>query len=170
MKLKIYLGIASLLITLTPQTAWGCLPLSELPPSVDPSSHRHPSAPAVELTRVTRGTDTAHGTAGSCSGGGLFGFIIFSIPSTFESRKLLYRFELVAGEVRDHTGELRNDMFQTTPQIGVEEDGKLFFTFTWNDGATFKQEPLNLIVRVTAIRQSGLSGDSIDVIVRDPGR
>jgi hypothetical protein len=167
MKLKIYLGIACLLVTLTPQTAWGCLPLPTLPPSLDPSSHRRPPAPAVKLTRIVRGTDQfTH----PCAGGGLYGFITFSISSTPESRKLLYLFELVAGEVRDDTGEFRADMFQMSPESGVEVDDQLLFTFSWRDGNTFKQEPLNLIVRVTAIRQSGLSGGSTDVIVRDPGR
>jgi hypothetical protein len=169
MKLKIYLGIACLLVALTPQTALGCSPVPTLPPSLDPSSHRRPPVPAVKLTGVIRGTDPQESKF-HCSGNGEYGSIIFSIPATPESKKLLYLFELVAGELRDDTGKHRADIFPNTPQIGSEDDGKLFFTFNWIDGATFKQEPLNLIVRVTAIRQSGLSGGSTDVIVRDPGR
>ncbi|RJF89725.1 hypothetical protein D3874_24425 [Oleomonas cavernae] len=96
--------------------------------------------------------------------------IVFAVPATAESRDLLYQFELVSGATED----LFFWSTEKTANVGAapafEHEGKLFFVFPWTDDASQVQEALDLKVRVTAFRRSGLRGGSTEIQVHDPGR
>lgn len=117
-----------------------------------------PEAPKVTVHSITRGN--ADDPRNSCAD---IGVVVLAIPATAESRKLAYSFETVSGTADDI-------IFQLGPSAGEEEDGRLLFVFPWLDGASRKQEPLDLTVRVTPFRRSGLVGKPIDIRVVDGGR
>lgn len=117
-----------------------------------------PASPQITVQSITRGN--ADDARDSCSDTGV---VVLEIPATAESRKLAYSFEMVSGTADDV-------IFQPGPSEGYEKDGKLLFYFPWLDGAAKKQEPLNLVVRVTPYRMSGLSGKPNEVKIVDNGR
>jgi hypothetical protein len=116
-----------------------------------------PPAPNVTVESISRGGDIP---LSSCDDTGV---VVLSVPADLETRDLAYSFEVVSGSADDV-------IFQPVPSTGLEDAGKFFFVFPWVDGTENTQEPLSLVVRVTAFRRSGLAGGSTDVSVVHPGR
>lgn len=117
-----------------------------------------PPAPAVALVSISRGN--ADDPRDSC---GDTGVIVLSVPATAENKELAFSFDLVSGTADDL-------IFQPGHFTGFEHDGKLLFVFPWVDGASDKQEPLDLVVRVTSYLRSGLTGAATEIRVQDNGR
>ena len=116
-----------------------------------------PAKPAFAVDAVYRGN--AKDPRDSC---GDTGVIVLTVPANAETRSLAYTFELVRGEADDL-------IFFEGAFTGFESEGKIEFVFPWLDGADAKQEPLDLTVRITPYRLSGLKGEPVEVAIRDAG-
>ena len=117
-----------------------------------------PPPPAITIESISRGN--ARDPRDSC---GDTGVIALSIPATPLNRELAFSFDLVSGETDDL-------IFQPGHFTGFEHDGKLLFVFPWVDGASDKQEPLDLTVQVTPYLLSGVAGTATEIHVKDRGR
>jgi hypothetical protein len=117
-----------------------------------------PAKPTFAVDAVYRGS--AENPNDSC---GDTGVIVLSVPADAETRSLAYTFQLLRGEADDL-------IFFEGAFKGFESEGKIAFVFPWVDGADAKQEPLDLTVRITPYRMSGLRGKPTKVSIRDPGR
>lgn len=116
-----------------------------------------PAKPAFAIDAVYRGN--VKDPSDSC---GDTGVIVLSVPANAETRSLAYTFELVRGEADDL-------IFFEGAFTGIENEGKIEFVFPWLDGAHAKQEALDLTVRITPYRLSGLKGEPVEIAVRDAG-
>lgn len=119
-----------------------------------------PDSPRIAVKSIHRGN--AEDPTDSC---GDTGVIALVMPATEEAKEIAYTFELMSGEADDLI------FFEGTFQGFEDEETKqLQFVFPWLDGATAKQEPLNLVVRVTPYRLSGLKGQPVTLKITDAGR
>jgi hypothetical protein len=154
--------ILLLVLALSSPMAFACSFVRPIPVEFDATlaktGETPPPAPLVTVESITRGNGDDPGD--SCSDTGV---VVLSVPATRKTKDIAYTFEIVSGSADD-------TIFYSVPSVGFKSKGKYLFVFPWVDGAKSKQEPLNLVVRVTAFRRSGLKGESADVTITDPGR
>ncbi|TXH70543.1 MAG: hypothetical protein E6Q88_08380 [Lysobacteraceae bacterium] len=152
----------SLFLALCAPAAFACSFAQPIPVEFDAAQaktgERAPAAPMVSVESIRRGN--ANDPFDSC---GDTGVVVLSVPATRKTKGLAYTFEVISGTADDV-------IFDPSPSFGFKSDGKYLFVFPWVDGADNAQEPLNLVVRVTAYRRSGLKGGSTDVAITDRGR
>jgi hypothetical protein len=117
-----------------------------------------PPPPAVAIEAISRGS--ANNPLSSCADTGV---AVLSIPATAANKGLVFSFDLVSGNTDDR-------IFPPGLFTGFEGNGKIQFVFPWVDGASDKQEPLDLVVRVTPYLHSGLAGAPTEVRIKDNGR
>jgi hypothetical protein len=122
------------------------------------SGEQPPDMPRVTVEAVTRGreSDSRH----PCPSPGV---LVLSIPVTPESRQLAYSFEMISGSASGF-------LFRHGPNEGVEENGKLWFRLPGLEGVSTRHGPLNLVIRITPFRRSGLAGKPTDIKVVDGAR
>lgn len=117
-----------------------------------------PPSPVVTIEAISRGN--ANNPHSSCADTGV---IVLSIPATAANKELVFSFDPVSGEADAR-------IFRAGYYTGFEENGKFLFVFPWVDGASDKQEPLDLAARVTPYLRSGLAGVPTEVRIKDNGR
>jgi hypothetical protein len=117
---------------------------------------RKPKAPLVRVVSIERGSAAGHSCASS-------GVLRLAIATTKRDAGAVYTFRVIRG------GKGRS-FVQDGPLTGTLEDGTMAFLFPFDDGATARQEPLDFVIRVTALTRSGRRGGRTDLRVTDPGR
>lgn len=118
-----------------------------------------PGMPEIRVEGVMRGD--AHEPRYSCSD---IGIVSLSVADAAETAELSYELVVVEGR---HESEIVPTR-PLRPRAG--ENRRRYFVFSWLDGDTHRQEPLDLHVRVTALSASGVRGGSSVVRILDPGR
>jgi hypothetical protein len=127
-------------------------------PAPDAPKEAAPRAPLVVVESIGRGYRGKR--ADSCADTGV---VTLVIDVDEVSRGVVYDFREISGRADDI-------IFEPGAVSGGYGVGKVAFVFPWIDGATHKQEPLDLVVRVTALTRSGVVGGFTDVHLRHPGR
>lgn len=120
-----------------------------------PPRAKKPKAPKVRVEAITRGSDAGHSCASS-------GVVRLAIDTTPRNADAVYAFRVIRGD--------GHHAFPAGALEGSRDGGTVRFVFPFDDGATASQEPLDFVVRVTAITRAGRKGAHRDVVVRDPGR
>jgi|SRR6188768_723990 len=107
-------------------------------------------APAVSVEGIRRGTN---GDPGMCADAGV---LVLKVPRAAQG----YSFELVEGRFDD----------QVFPQGFVQPTRPGYLTFVWLDGNTDVQEPIDVVVKVTAISNIGVLSEPLLLKIEHPGR
>lgn len=136
-------------------------PLPDPPLAI--AGEKPPALPPLTIDGVVRGQPDGN----SCSD---LGFITLSAPVDAENITLYYEAEIISSTIP--AGIFMSPMKDKgililTPSI---EKNRISMFFLWLDGAKAKQEPVELKIRVTAFRRSGLRGESRELTITDPGR
>jgi hypothetical protein len=118
-------------------------------PVMRPSTTFAP-APAVSVESIRRGTS---GDAGMCADAGV---LVLKVPGAAQG----YSFELVEGRFDD----------QVFPRGFVQPTRPGYLTFVWLDGNTDVQEPIGVVVKVTAISSLGVLSEPLLLKIEHPGR
>jgi hypothetical protein len=121
----------------------------ELGPVLRPSNVLLP-APAVSVVSIERGYND--GDSGSCADAGI---LVLKVPSNAYG----YRFELVEGAFDD----------VVFPDYFVRPIGGGELRFVWLDGRRNYQEPIKVVVRVTAISSTGAVSEPSVLPIEHPG-
>jgi hypothetical protein len=107
-------------------------------------------APKVTVDRIERGK---RGDPGMCADAGV---LVLAVAND----ALGYSFEIVEGAF--------DDVVSPEGFIRSTEPGLL--RFVWLDGSTYAQEPIRVVVKVTAMSATGSVSEPLLLRVEDPGR
>lgn len=118
-------------------------------PVMRPSPTLSP-APAINVESIRRGTK---GEVGMCADAGI---LVLNVPKAPQG----YSFELVEGKFDD----------EVFPQGFVQPTRPGYLTFVWLDGNTDLQEPISVVVKITAMSSLGVLSEPLLLKIEDPGR
>ena len=111
--------------------------------------------PSFTVTSIERGRK---GYSGSCAGAG-----ILTIRAERFQPDTGYIFSLAEGEMEDQL--FYPSTIQKVP--GSEEPGEYFFI--WLDGNTEAQEPIDIVIKITAVSKDGGRSEPQYLKVQHPG-
>ena len=106
--------------------------------------------PAVSVDRIERGHQ---GDAGLCADAGI---LVLKVPTEM----LGYSFELVEGTFDD----------VVFPEGFVQPTERGYLRFVWLDGNTDRQEPIDVLVKITTMSATGVLSEPLLLRIEDPGR
>jgi hypothetical protein len=118
-------------------------------PVMRPSATLAP-APAIKVESIRRG---AKGDAGMCADAGI---LVLTVPRAAQG----YSFELVEGKFDD----------EVLPKGFVQPTKPGYLAFVWLDGNTDVQEPISVVVKITAMSSLGVLSEPLLLKIEDPGR
>jgi len=107
-------------------------------------------APKVTVDRIQRGN---RGEPGMCADAGV---LVLAVPNN----ALGYSFEIVEGAFDD----------VVFPEGFVQPTEPGLLRFVWLDGNTYAQEPIRIVVKVTAMSGNGSVSEPLLLRIEDPGR
>jgi hypothetical protein len=116
-------------------------------PAPEKSALIHP--PSVSVENIRRGH---RGDSGLCAD---LGFLVLKVLNA----RLGYRFEIVEGKL--------DGVF---PEGFIQPAAPGYLSFVWVDGNTDAQEPIQIVVKVTAMSKAGHLSEPLMLRIADPGR
>lgn len=115
-----------------------------------------PQPPKLEVLKIERGRD---GNPGMCDDAGI---LVLGVKNDSGQTHTGYRFRLVSGVFND----------RVFPDYAVRpaEQSPGVLRFVWLDGASDRQEPIDLVVEVVAVSLWGAESDAVRLHIKHPGR
>jgi len=112
------------------------------------------STPKVSVDRIERGRNEGD-PAATCADAGI---LVLTVPNDVVG----YSFEIVEGAF--------DDIVFPEGFVKATETQPGLLRFVWLDGDTYVQEPIKVVVKVTAISTNGTLSEPLMLRIEDPGR
>jgi hypothetical protein len=153
-------GLIALSFLLCATPALACSVLGPQPHAVIEASDDStpPATPQLQAMTIDRGKGPRGGMSTSCDDIGFLTFDLVTEDDTSASDAIGYQLTLVSGELP----------FEL-PTEAVRPQSLTNLTFTWIDGATREQEPMDATAEISAIDEAGNVSAPLTVVIDDPG-
>lgn len=166
--IAVLFAVALVALVVVPSSAFSCIYRGNTHFEVmdnDAEDGEAPTKVDIEVVDIQRGTGfsgpfSPGGSRGSCSDLGVLRVALDSVEDDVG-----YRFEVIEGSFEGYTREEPVRPPGCSPEASSCDESE--FQFSWVDGATDHQEPLDFRLRVTPVDRAGREGPSSTVQVSD---